>query len=170
LSFSKTNAQVISTFKQLLNAKADTCINLQYFKNADSILLNKIDSFDLFLTETKYELDSNYFYLVQFTKIRNKIEIGISYCSQYNEYLMITNSLGFGKLNRKRKVFAFFFYKNKLILCSTQLSNINYKDGSKQLLKNLIYENVNESEKAFILHLPNEIRVEGKPAKQYYLE
>lgn len=170
LFFSKIEAQIISTFKNLVNTKTDTTIVLQYFKNADSILLSKIDSFDLFLEKNKYELDSNNFYKIKFTSSNGKIDIAICYQSDYHDYLMLTNSSSFEKVKNKLKAFAFFFYKNKLVLCTTYRENINSTIGSKQLLKNLIYESVNQSEKKLILRPPNDIRVETKPVKGYYLD
>ncbi len=169
-SFNRTNAQIIPLFKSLVCIKSDTTIALHYYKSVDSILLSKIDSFDLFLAKTKYELDSNYFYKIKFTSFSGKLELAICYQSDYHDYLMLTNSRSFEKVKSKLKVFAFFFYKNRLMLCTTYRENMNSSVGGKQLLKNLIFENVNEAEKNLILHPPNDNRVQGKPVKGYYLD
>jgi hypothetical protein len=170
ISFNRTNAQINPLFKSLVSIKSDTTIALHYYKSVDSILLSKIDSFDLFLAKNKYELGSNYFYKIKFTSFNGKLDIAICYQSDYHDYLMITNSGGFEKVKSKLKVFAFFFYKNRLMLCTTYRENINSAEGDKQLLKNLIFENVNEAEKQLILHPPEAIIVQTKPVKGYYLE
>jgi hypothetical protein len=169
-SFNRTNAQIIPLFKSLVCTKSDTTIALQYYKSVDGILLSKIDSFDLFLAKTKYELDSNYFYKIKFTSFNGKLDIAICYQSDYHDYVMLTNSLGFEKIKSKLKPFAFFFYKNRLMLCTIYRENINSTTGAKALLKNLICENVNESEKKLILHQPKGYTVQGKPVKGYYLD
>lgn len=163
----KSSAQVISSYKTLMNAKCDTIIRMQYFKKADSALLSKIDSFNLYLAERKYDVDTNFFYQVKFDYSENKLRPVIRYVSHYVDYLMITNS---SLKPSNVVVFAFTFYNNRLVLFTTHKKNITMTAETAGLLKNLIYENVNEKEKGFILHTPNEILVQTKPVKGYYLE
>lgn len=168
-SFQTVRSQVIELQKKITAqfTKSEEFITLKYFKKVDDILLKKLDSFDLFLSQEKYELDSTFFYEIWFRKINDKQAVTICYQSQYHDYLMISNSL---KATKKKSPFAFFFYKNKLVICSVFSRTLDLSKESKVLLKNLIYEHIKESEKALIKNPPNAVIVESKPVKRYYLE
>lgn len=173
--FIKTNAQIISLSGKLMQGVNDTSISLQYFKNVDSILLNKIDSFDLFLKNDKYELDSNFFYVIDMGGIFyygcNK-KIVIHYASQYCDYISVANLGAFKRPSGNRTPFAFFFYKSKLVICRMAFrKDLHLTDESIKLLTNLIYESVNESEKKLILGYPQyEYNVLVKPLEEYCIE
>lgn len=170
LCMGHAKAQIVPLFKGLVKTTQDTTIELHYFKNADSILVSKIDSFDLFLKQKEYKLDSNYFYRISFLIYEGKSEITIAYQSQYNDYLMLTKPAHFGKRKNELRSFSFFFYKNRLMLCAMYSKNILWSNGAKHLLKNLIYENVNELERKLICHPPADVIVRSKPAKGYSID
>jgi hypothetical protein len=157
-------SQVIELQEKLLvqYSGPDTCISLVYFNKVDSVLLEKIDSFDLYLSQKKYESDADFFYEIIFRKIDNKQVITLCYLSQYHDYLMISNSLN---SRYKKSPFAFFFYRNKLIICSGYSKKLELSKESNMLLKNLVYE------KKLIKTPPLDgVLVQSKPVKLYYLE
>jgi hypothetical protein len=167
----QSDAQVIALYDKLMKKVNDTTITLQYFRNADSILLKKLDSFDISLNERKYELDSNYFYEIKLEIRQCKKRIVISYNSQYDDYILVA------KMNRHKNrygdriPFAFFFYKNKLIICSILRNELHLSKDSEDLVTNLIYEHVDESEKKLILGYPqNQYNILTKPVKGYFLD
>jgi hypothetical protein len=173
LSFTtiNSNAQVIALYDKLMQKVNDTTITLQYFKNADSVLLNKIDSFDIFLNQRKYELDSNYFYELKFEVRQCKKRIIIRYNSQYVDYIMVAKMSEQKQRYGDRMPFAFFFYKNKLIMCSILRNGLHLSKDAEDFVTNLIYEHVDESEKKLILGYPQDsYKVLTKPVKGYFLD
>jgi hypothetical protein len=170
----KSKAQVITLHDKLAERIHDTTITLQYFKNADSVLINKLDSFDLYLKNIKYKLDPNYFYTIDLgvpSRYGCRKEIAIHYRSQYCDYITVAN-LGKNKSPyRYRTVFSFFLYKNKLVLCNILRRDLHLTDDASKLLTNLIYEHVDESEKKLILGYPQDsYKVLTKPVKGYFLD
>jgi hypothetical protein len=164
------NAQVIGLYNKLIQEVNDTTVNLQYFKNADSLLLNKLDSFDLFLKKTKYELDSNYFYTIDFAIRQCKTEVVVSYNSEYDDYVLFAKMYKNENRYAVSVPFAFFFYKNRLILCSILRQGLHLSKDADHLLTNLIYEHVDAKEKKLILGYPQyEYQIRTKPVKGYYL-
>ena len=173
LSFSITqsNAQVIAAYDKLLQKVNDTTITLQYFKNADSILLNKLDSFDIYLKQRKYELDSNYFYELKLEIRQCKKRIVISYNSQYDDYILVAKMSRHKNISGDRMPFGFFFYKNRLIICSILRNGLHLSKDAVDMVTNLICEHVNESEKKLILGYPqDQYNILTKPVKGYFLD
>ena len=166
------NCQLIDHATKLLNRQPtfNTSILLTYYKNVDKILLQKLDSFDLFLKEIKYQVDTNYFYCIGFSKRGDKLTAAVNYASMYNDYLFYTNSGHYSGVKYRQNVFAFFFYKNKLVICFTFIGNFTLTKDAESLLKNLMYEHIDESEKKLIGNPPKGIAILAKPVKRYYLE
>jgi hypothetical protein len=172
LSFTtiKSNAQVIALYDKLMQKVNDTTITLQYFKNADSALLNKLDSFDIFLNQRKYESNSNYFYALNFEIRQCKKRIVISYNSQYDDYILVAKMSRYKNRYGDRTPFAFFFYKNRLIICSILRNGLHLSKDAEEMVTNLIYEHVDESEKKLILGYPQyQYNILTKPVKGYFL-
>jgi hypothetical protein len=73
----------------------------------------------------------------------------------YYNYSLIVNDitrLKWGRLNRVP--FGFFFYKVKLILCTTLRQDLHLTKKSFSLFTNLVVENVALEEKKLILGYP----------------
>jgi hypothetical protein len=169
-----SNAQVIKIHDILKERSNDSTLNLQYFKNIDSVLINKLDSFDLYLSKKMYELDSNYFFTIDLGVLRKasfRKEIIIKYGSQYNDYISVSNLVNNKSPFGNRTVFAFSFYKNKLVLFTILKKNLSLTNDASKLLTNLVYEHVNTLEKKLILGFPQYSSViKVKPIKSYFLD
>lgn len=164
-------AQLISLHNKLAENRGDTAIFIQYFKSPDSILVKQLDSFDLYLESIQYKLDSSFFYTISFEVRQSKKRSIISYNSEYCDYIRVANLSKNKSPYRYRTVFAFFFYKNKLVLCDILSRNLRLTSDGVKLLTNLIYENVNENEKRLISGYPQyEYNLLSKPVKGYNFE
>lgn len=178
LFVNKQYGQIIDLYKKINNTLQvkDTQVRVQYYKTIDSSIFSKIDSFFVLIRNEypKYSLDSNFFISVGLFFDENNLPKVSLYYNMGNAYYRKFSNCQNRYLNT---AYAFFFYKEKLVLFSIYNSpqkkhRITYSEESCMLVKNLIYENFSASEKALISKPPKLITVvaEGKPWHIYNLK
>jgi len=163
-------SQVLKHYNNVkkINLTKDSICSIKYYNGVESEILTKIDSFNTHLSANNFEIDSNYFFVVEFKERFNKLNAIIYYRSGYCDYLLITKTYPQDKV--EQIPFAFSFYKKSLILFCTYKKGLKLSPESSSLVSNLIYENVNTSVKREIDKKVNSYVVQSKPLKTYILK
>lgn len=162
-------AQVIEYFVANENSN-DTLACLRYFKNIDKAVAQKLDSFFKF-AKTAKDKDSDGF--IEFSMFRDnskKIIADISINSQYADYRIFA---GITSINYDLgKVFAFTWYKSKLVLFTLDASlKFKIKYEYKSILHDLMYPEMSKSVRNEIDKKVEEYSLEAPGiVKRYYLD
>jgi hypothetical protein len=163
----EASGQVLKQFKKINALKKDSTVNIHYFKNVDSVILNKLDSFDQYLTKRKFQLDSNFFYNIEFTPKEKKLSLHLSYNFLYSIYLVMLSKENKIKISQP---FAFFFYKNRLVICTTFSEKLIENQPAQDLLANLMYEHLSIKEKKMIDAASKDVEVYCCISRTYLLD
>lgn len=165
-----TYAQVVDKYKKIytVSKQKDTIVELTYFKNVDSILASKIDSFICYQNQQLgSKAAEDYFFCISFWARPNGQYISVKHKAMYNDFLMLTGGTVY---TRNESAFAYSFYKDKLVVFTTNNRSIHIGDCGISILKNLIFEQFSLKEKRKILQKPEIVEVSSQPVKGYYID
>lgn len=153
----------------------DTQVSIQYFKNIDSAITNRIDSFLVYIKikYPHYSIDSNFFISSHFSYNHlDNLTLTLDYQFEYNDYLRLTKC---GSARNYAKPYAFTFYKNILIIFDEynhkkRTNLISNTNETCRLVKSLIAPCLSHIQKRQIEIRPKLITFTlGAPIKSYIL-
>jgi hypothetical protein len=169
LNFENLNSQIIEKYKQIIeiSTKKDSVYELTYYKEIDSTLKSKLDSFMIFFEkDTIFEKINSYFYVARFTPISKTIQIFLSQKGLQNDYDMLTSG---NVYTYRQSAFAYSFYKNRLIIFTTKSRSIHISDCGISTLKNLIFQHLDLTEQKNITNKKTFWVVKSQPSNTYYI-
>ncbi len=164
-----SQSQVMQYFAANENSK-DTLANLRYFKNIDKPIVQKLDSFLTFVSTKKSKDASGFIEVSLFRSNANKKIADISINNQYADYRIFT---GVAAINNDfGKVFAFTWYKSKLVLFTlSSSSKFRIREEYASILHDLIYAEMSKSVRKEIDNKADEFEVTAPGiVRRYYFD
>jgi hypothetical protein len=168
LLFFAVNAKGQLSYFASIEKNNDTMADLRYFKNLDSSIMQKLDSFIVYVKSSKKsdEEKIGFIEFCFFKKKEGRILIDLSLNSQYAAY----RTYAF-KQNNFGNVFAFSFYKSHLVLFTMSSDKHKIKEEFGPLLNELMYAELSKEVQQQIDKKANEFSIEGIGiVKRYYID
>lgn len=160
-------SQLISYYNSIKSSE-DTIGNLRYFAGIDRSVKAKIDSF-LSMPETRFFKKNKNQGIVKisiFESIQSGLFCDIAITSEYASYRILTsNKLRFGS------IFAFAFYKSKLLLFTVPYTKYKINSNYETLIRDLVYDEMPNEVKKEIDANVSDFEISLRPiVKRYYLK
>jgi len=159
------------TYFKTIEKSNDSLADLRYFKNLEKPIIEKLDSFFLFIKgnkgyKKKFKKDKGFIQFSMHKSTIGRVVADISVNAQYVNYKIFAS-----KKNNFGDVFAFAFYKSKLILFTLPYSNYRIKEAYAPVLHDLMYAEFKPEVKKEIDCKTEDFQIEGLViVKRYYLD
>lgn len=165
LCLTKVNGQL--KYYNLIEKSDDTLVDFHYIKTIDKTIREKLDSFLLFIRAKKQQnIIEGYIEIDLFKTSSGKSIVDICVRNAYSSYRVAVS-----KRNNFDGIFAFSFYKSRLILFKSSYSRYRIKEAFSQVIHDLIYAEVSNSVKHEIDKNTDEFQIQSTYlSKRYYLK
>jgi len=141
---------------------------LKYFKNLDKVVKEKLDSFYAFMNAKKKipKEDKGFIVFSWHTNATGRVMADLSLNNQYSEYRIYAL-----QKNNFGRIFAFTFYKSKLVLFRAPYSKYEVKEEFAELIHDLMYAELSKKVQREIDITTNEFDVVAPGiVKRYYFD